>query len=60
MTRKKQDSTIPPEGERHNWPTYWFAALEKAVEQRDAAAKAEAIRQLERLNYRVEHTAGAT
>ena len=36
-----------------DWPMYWFAALEKAVEQGDHQAAAEAEQQLRRLNVRV-------
>jgi hypothetical protein len=35
------------------WPTYWFAALETAVEEGDLQAAAEAQRQLERLGVSV-------
>ena len=40
-----------------DWPVYWFAALERAVETGDWVSAAEAQRQLERLgvtvNYRM-------
>jgi hypothetical protein len=36
-----------------DWPMYWFAQLEKAVECGDHQAAAEAQRQLERLGVRV-------
>ena len=36
-----------------NWPLYWFAKLEKAVEEGDHQAAAEAQRELERLGVRV-------
>ena len=37
-----------------DWPTYWFAALERAVEASDFQAAAEAQRQLERLGVKVQ------
>jgi hypothetical protein len=36
-----------------DWPIYWFAKLEKAVEQGDHEAAAEAQRELARLGVRV-------
>ena len=36
-----------------DWPLYWFARLEKAVEQGDHQAAAEAQRELARLGVRV-------
>ncbi len=42
--------TIPP---TTDWPLYWFAKLEKAVEQGDHQAAAEAQRELARLGVRV-------
>ena len=36
-----------------DWPTYWFAALERAVHSGDWQAAAEAQRQLERLGVTV-------
>ena len=39
---------------RHtNWPLFWFAKLEKAVEEGDHQAAAEAQRELARLGVRV-------
>jgi hypothetical protein len=43
-------STLPP---ATDWPLYWFAKLEKAVEEGDHQAAAEAQRQLARLGVRV-------
>jgi hypothetical protein len=45
-------TTDPPATE---WPLYWFALLEKAVEQGDHQAAAEAQRQLARLGVRVSY-----
>jgi hypothetical protein len=42
--------SIPPPAD---WPLYWFAKLEKAVERGDHQAAAEAQRQLARLGVRV-------
>ena len=44
--------TIPP---RTDWPLYWFARLEKAVEEGDHQAAAEAQRHLTRLGVRVNY-----
>jgi hypothetical protein len=44
------NNTDPPV---NDWPLYWFVALEKAVEQGDHQAAAEAERQLRRLGVRV-------
>jgi hypothetical protein len=38
-----------------DWPLYWFAKLEKAVEEGDHEAAAEAQRQLARLGVRVRY-----
>jgi hypothetical protein len=38
-----------------DWPLYWFARLEKAVEQGDHQAAAEAQRNLARLGVRVSY-----
>jgi len=38
-----------------DWPLYWFARLEKAVEQGDHQAAAEAQRHLARLGVRVNY-----
>jgi hypothetical protein len=38
-----------------DWPLWWFARLEAAVERGDHAAAAEAQRQLERLGVRVSY-----
>jgi hypothetical protein len=39
----------------NDWPLYWFARLEKAVEQGDHQAAAEAQRHLARLGVRVKY-----
>jgi hypothetical protein len=36
-----------------DWPLYWFARLEKAVEEGDHQSAAEAQRELKRLGVRV-------
>jgi hypothetical protein len=38
-----------------DWPLYWFARLEKSVEQGDHQAAAEAQRELARLGVRVRY-----
>ncbi len=38
-----------------DWPLYWFARLEKAVEEGDHQTAAEAQRQLARLGVRVSY-----
>lgn len=38
-----------------DWPLWWFAHLEAAVERGDHAAAAEAQRELERLGVRVRY-----
>ena len=38
-----------------NWPLWWFAQLEKAVEKGDHQAAAEAQRELDRLGVRVSY-----
>jgi hypothetical protein len=38
-----------------DWPLYWFARLEKAVEQGDHEAAAESQRELARLGVRVNY-----
>ncbi len=38
-----------------DWPLYWFARLEKAVEEGDHQAAAEAQRELARLGVRVSY-----
>jgi hypothetical protein len=38
-----------------DWPLYWFARLEKAVEEGDHQAAAEAQRHLARLGVRVRY-----
>ena len=38
-----------------DWPLYWFAKLEEAVERGDHQAAAEAQRQLSRLGVRVQY-----
>jgi hypothetical protein len=42
--------SLPPPTD---WPLYWFARLEKAVEEGDHQAAAEAQRELARLGVRV-------
>jgi hypothetical protein len=39
-----------------DWPLYWFAALERAVEAGDHQAAAEAQRELERLGVTVRYS----
>jgi hypothetical protein len=39
----------------NDWPTYWFAALEKAVEAGDYEAAAVAQRELARLGVQVRY-----
>ena len=36
-----------------DWPVYWFAALERATQDGDLEAAAQAVRQLRRLGYEV-------
>jgi hypothetical protein len=38
-----------------DWPLYWFAALEKAVEEGAFAKAAQAQRELERLGVQVQY-----
>lgn len=38
---------------RHDWPLWWFARLEAAVERGDHAAAAKAQRELARLGVKV-------
>ncbi len=45
----------PPDPPVTDWPLYWFARLEKAVEAGDHQAAAEAQRQLARLGVRVNY-----
>lgn len=45
----------PAEADYRNWPLYWFAQLEKAVEEGDHQAAAEAQRRLARLGVRVHY-----
>jgi hypothetical protein len=45
-------TTDPPVA---NWPLYWFAKLEKAVERGDHQRAAEAQRRLARLGVRVSY-----
>jgi hypothetical protein len=42
--------TVPPQAD---WPLYWFAKLEQAVEDGDHQTAAEAQRELARLGVRV-------
>jgi hypothetical protein len=44
-------TTEPPK--QNDWPLYWFAKLEHAVNSGDYAAAADAQRQLDRLGVRV-------
>ncbi len=44
--------TVPP---TQNWPLYWFAKLEKAVEDGDHEAAVAAQRELARLGVRVSY-----
>jgi hypothetical protein len=46
--------SLPPQ---RDWPLYWFARLEKAVEDGDHQAAAEAQRELERLGVTVQYRA---
>jgi hypothetical protein len=50
--RNPQPTTDPPVTD---WPLYWFALLDKAVEQGDHQAAAEAQRELARLGIRVNY-----
>ena len=43
-----------PAIERIDWPLWWFARLEAAIERGDLEAAANAQRELERLGIRVE------
>ena len=45
-----------PNIERIDWPLWWFARLEAAIERGDYEAAAEAQRNLERLGVRVRYT----
>jgi hypothetical protein len=45
-----ETASLPPPTD---WPLYWFARLEKAVEQGDHQGAAEAQRELARLGVRV-------
>lgn len=42
--------------ERIDWPLWWFARLEAAIERGDYEAAAKAQRNLERLGVRVRYT----
>lgn len=44
-----------PDQQVLDWPLYWFAKLEKAVEAGDHAAAADAQRHLARLGVRVNY-----
>ena len=46
---------IPPAPPVDDWPLYWFAKLEKAVEAGDHQAAAEAQRELARLGVRLNY-----
>jgi hypothetical protein len=48
----RQSVSIPPASD---WPVYWFAKLERAVEEGDHQAAAEAQRQLSRLGVDVRY-----
>jgi hypothetical protein len=47
--------SIPADAPVIDWPLYWFAKLEKAVEAGDHQAAAEAQRHLARLGVRVNY-----
>jgi hypothetical protein len=47
----------PPSPDHRQWPLYWFARLEGALEVGDLEQAAEAQAQLERLGVRVEPVA---
>lgn len=48
-------TVIPSEPPVIDWPLYWFAKLEKAVEAGEHQAAAEAQQQLARLGVRVNY-----
>jgi hypothetical protein len=52
MPSTTEKPTQPP---AHDWPVYWFAALELAVESGDWKAAAEAQAQLDRLGVTVHY-----
>jgi hypothetical protein len=52
MSNTKQKLNSPP---AIDWPVYWFAALEQAVESGDYAAAAKAQQELERLGVAVKY-----
>jgi hypothetical protein len=45
----------PTQVSSKDWPLFWFARLEKAVEEGDHQAAAEAQRQLDRLGVKVNY-----
>jgi hypothetical protein len=47
-------STLPPDAVR-DWPLWWFARLEAAVERGDYQTAARAQRELERLGVTVQY-----
>jgi hypothetical protein len=47
------DNSLAPDQSVSDWPLYWFAALEKAVEQGNFDAAALAVRELRRLGVEV-------
>jgi hypothetical protein len=47
--------STPPDPPAIDWPLYWFAKLEKAVEAGDHQSAAEAQRHLARLGVRVNY-----
>jgi hypothetical protein len=53
-------TVIHPEPPVLDWPLYWFAKLEKAVEAGDHKAAAEAQEQLARLGVRVNYGRAAS
>jgi hypothetical protein len=57
MRHNHMASTVSPAAKRHplDWPVYWFAALERAIEAGDWQAAAEAQRELERLGVTVQY-----
>lgn len=46
-------ATVPPDTDYRNWPLYWFARLEAALEAGDLSEAADAQRRLDQLGLRV-------
>jgi hypothetical protein len=46
----------PPQESTRDWPLWWFARLEAAIERGDRRAAAESLRQLDRLGIEVRFT----